>query len=76
MLPWPDDLPRGIAVKPDHEREATPSEMVAAERIVGQECERRGLDVVRVRVVNVKLAHEHEYAQRLAVSFTLKKKNG
>jgi hypothetical protein len=71
ILDWPADLPRGAPVKPDHEREATPAEKTAAERMVRPACEAADLVPVHVRVVNVQrppgYPRAHEYDQHLAV---------
>lgn len=72
ILDWPAGLPRGAALKPDHEREATAAEKAAAEAAVKPACEAAGLVPVHVRVVNVCRPPDYprggEYEQHLAVT--------
>jgi len=73
ILDWPTDLPLGVPVKPDHEREATAAEKAAALAIVRAECERCGLVPVHVRVVNIRrpdsrhMERAGQHEQHLAV---------
>lgn len=72
IVDWPADLPRGLPVRPDHEREATPAEKAAAEAMVADACAAAGLVPVHVRAVNIRRPSAYprggEYDQHLAVT--------
>jgi hypothetical protein len=55
MLPWPEDLPFGPALRGEgYERDASPAEKAAAEQILGAACAAVDLVIVHVRVALVR----------------------
>jgi hypothetical protein len=75
MILWPPALGAEPQLDPDCERDAVSAERAAAERLVGGECDRLGLVILRVRVACVRRpsgqwARSGEYAVHLAVHIT------